>query len=211
MSTRFPVLLGVSLLTLVAATSLATAQPEKLGTGVNADALASRLARPAPAARSRGAAEDDSNADLFVSRGLIARTGPPANVVAVDPARPSQARVEPAAEPPSVALDVKFEFNSAQLTPEARQLVGELAKALKRKNLAADSFQLEGHTDSVGKRSYNIDLSERRAQAVRAYLAELGVPTERIAAVGRGPDYPLDPQHPESGTNRRVQVINVTR
>jgi len=198
MNSRIAAMLGVSLLSLVAGTSIAGAGSPRYDETVGAETLKQQLARPG--ARRAAPVEDDSNAEIATTRGLVVRSGSPANATRVA-----------AVAPPSVALDVKFEFNSAQLTPEAKQLVAKLAEALNSAGLASDRFALEGYTDSVGKRSYNVELSQRRAHAVRAYLAELGVRTDRIEAVGRGPDNPLDPLHPESGVNRRVQVVNVTR
>jgi outer membrane protein OmpA-like peptidoglycan-associated protein len=109
---------------------------------------------------------------------------------------------------PAVALDVRFERNSAELTPEAREVVKALAAAMKSDALAAQRFLVEGHTDSTGPRKYNIELSERRAEAVRAQLTQLGVSGTRLETAGHGPDQPLDAEHPENGVNRRVQVIN---
>jgi outer membrane protein OmpA-like peptidoglycan-associated protein len=107
----------------------------------------------------------------------------------------------PAAAParPAVALDVRFQRNSAELTPEAREVVRALASALKSNALASQRFVVEGHTDSTGPRKYNIELSERRAQAVRVELTELGVPATRLETVGHGPDQPIDAEHPDSG------------
>ncbi|GGF11122.1 membrane protein [Aliidongia dinghuensis] len=112
-----------------------------------------------------------------------------------------------AAHPSAVALDVKFALGSADLTDAARQTIGQLAKAIKSDQLAPYRFQLSGHTDSTGKPDANMELSQRRAEAVKAYLVDnLGVAADRLQAVGRGQEEPLDPAHPESGVNRRVQV-----
>jgi hypothetical protein len=52
-------------------------------------------------------------------------------------------------------------------------------------------------------------LSEQRAAAVRNYLiAQFGIAADRLSAKGYGKSQPLDPEHPEDGVNRRVQVIN---
>jgi outer membrane protein OmpA-like peptidoglycan-associated protein len=106
-----------------------------------------------------------------------------------------------------VALDVKFALGSADLTDAARQTVGQLAKAIKSDQLTPYRFQLSGHTDSTGKADANMALSQRRAEAVKAYLvSNFGISADRLEAVGRGQEEPLDPAHPESGVNRRVQV-----
>ena len=109
---------------------------------------------------------------------------------------------------PSVALDVKFEPNSAVLSTEAKGLVRSLAEAVNSAPLKAYRFRLEGHTDSTGSADYNLTLSKRRAEAVKAYMVQaFGVPSNRLEAVGYGMQQPLDPANPESGTNRRVQVM----
>lgn len=68
-------------------------------------------------------------------------------------------------------------------------------------------IEIQGHTDNVGNYQYNIDLSEKRAQAVREYLIEHGVPAERMTAHGYGPDRPLTSNDTKEGrsVNRRVE------
>ncbi len=113
---------------------------------------------------------------------------------------------------PSVNLSVQFGNGSAELTPEAQKTLDELGHALSSQDLASYRFRIEGHTDNVGSRSYNKALSERRAQAVVAYLAsKFGLDKKRLQPVGMGEDGPLvatPPQTPEP-RNRRVQVVNI--
>ena len=112
-----------------------------------------------------------------------------------------------APHPAAVALDVKFALGSADLTDAARQTIGQLAKAIKSDQLTPYRFQLSGHTDSTGKPDANMALSRRRAEAVKTYLVDnLGVAPDRLEAVGRGQEEPIDASHPENGVNRRVQV-----
>jgi OOP family OmpA-OmpF porin len=112
-----------------------------------------------------------------------------------------------APHPAAVALDVKFALGSADLTDAARQTIGQLAKAIKSDQLAPYRFKLEGHTDSTGKPDANMVLSQHRAEAVKGYLVgNFGIAADRLEAVGRGQEEPLDPGHPEAGVNRRVQV-----
>ena len=109
---------------------------------------------------------------------------------------------------PAVDLEVRFEFDSATLTPMARAVLDNLATALIT-DLASYRFVLEGHTDAVGDDRYNLGLSQRRAQAVWAYLHDLyRVEGERITAVGKGERELLLPDQPEAAPNRRVRVIN---
>jgi outer membrane protein OmpA-like peptidoglycan-associated protein len=112
---------------------------------------------------------------------------------------------------PAVALDVKFALNSAEMTESAKQLAKELATAINSDQLSADRFRLVGHADSTGDSDFNRWLSRRRAEAVRSYMIRsLGVAAQRLEAVGRGSDDPLDAAHPESGVNRRVHVVNIS-
>lgn len=118
----------------------------------------------------------------------------------------------PAEAGPSVNLTVNFANGSADLTPEAIATLDQLGKALSSSDLASYRFRIEGHTDTVGSREYNRQLSERRAEAVVSYLAtKFGVQPARLEAVGMGEDGLLvqtPPQTPEP-RNRRVQVVNL--
>ena len=87
----------------------------------------------------------------------------------------------------SVDLDVRFELNSATITPIALHQLDELGAALTSKDLAAARFEIAGHTDASGSEAYNQELSERRAAAVRKYLAEVhGVDPARMKVSGHG-------------------------
>ena len=136
-------------------------------------------------------------------QGLTPQGVPPARAAA-----PAATSGSTATGAPSVALDVKFEPNSAVLSAEAKGLVRSLAEAVSSAPLKSYRFRLEGHTDSTGSPDYNLALSKRRAEAVKAYMVQsFGVPSNRLEAVGYGMQQPLDPANPESGTNRRVQVM----
>jgi outer membrane protein OmpA-like peptidoglycan-associated protein len=114
-------------------------------------------------------------------------------------------------EPLSVSLYVNFSYNSADLTSDARITIDRLGYALADDRLRSFAFMIEGHTDAKGSDQYNQALSERRAEAVRRYLAEqFGIEPGRLSARGFGRLRLLDPAHPEDGANRRVQVLNLT-
>ncbi len=118
----------------------------------------------------------------------------------------------PAAAAPAVSLTVEFATNSARLTPAARGTLDKLGAALSSAQLAQYRFRIEGHTDTVGSPGYNLALSQRRADAVAAYLeAHFGISASRLVAVGMGEKgllVPTPPQTPEA-RNRRVQVVNI--
>jgi outer membrane protein OmpA-like peptidoglycan-associated protein len=115
----------------------------------------------------------------------------------------------PAAAQPSASLDVKFGFNSASLTADAEETLSELGKALKSDQLTKSAFSIVGHTDAKGSLNYNRKLSEKRAQAVKDFLtAKFGIEPGRLDVTGKGPTALLDPKNPESGVNRRVEIVN---
>jgi outer membrane protein OmpA-like peptidoglycan-associated protein len=123
-------------------------------------------------------------------------------------------QAKPAAEAegraPAVALDIKFGLNSAELTPEAKDVIKQLGTAMASEQLSTFHFALEGHTDSTGARDKNIALSKRRAESVKNYLvSNFKIAPDRLDAVGKGPDEPLDPGNPASPVNRRVQIVNL--
>ena len=113
--------------------------------------------------------------------------------------------VEVAKPPSAFDLVVKFKYNSDVLEPEAKVNLDEFAKALKTPQLAAQTFMVEGHTDAAGTPTYNMNLSERRAQAVVRYLGQQGVSASKLVARGYGQDRPLVAD-PLSGENRRVET-----
>lgn len=130
-------------------------------------------------------------------------------VAALAPARGT--RIEPGAPAPTVRLPILFEFNSAKLRPEGQALLEKLGTALKTPELDTFRFAVEGHTDSVGSANYNTSLSERRANSVKQYLTERGVPSERLESSGLGEARPVADNQTAEGRqrNRRVEIINL--
>jgi outer membrane protein OmpA-like peptidoglycan-associated protein len=110
--------------------------------------------------------------------------------------------------------DVLFEFNSSRLTIDAQDKVSHIASVLKQR-ASERRISIEGHTDSIGSDSYNLALSEQRAQAVARELSADGVREKRLAARGFGEKYPVAPNTREDGSdnpsgrakNRRVEVV----
>ena len=107
---------------------------------------------------------------------------------------------------PAMDLKIGFEFGSATLTPQARANADVLAQALRSPAFdSCDKLLIEGHTDRVGGRAFNVALSRRRADAVLEQLVTAGVPRTRLESSGRGFDMPRDPANPAAPTNRRVE------
>ena len=116
-----------------------------------------------------------------------------------------------AAPPPSISMEINFAYDSAELTEQSLQQLAPLGQALQSPELAGLAFMLEGHTDATGPDDYNMQLSQRRAQAVGQFLYEYyGVDPNNLNLIGRGEMALLDPQNPTSGVNRRVTITTLT-
>ena len=114
------------------------------------------------------------------------------------------------AKPKAVSMQVNFAFDSSALTDDAKEILDHVGEALVSDQLRDDRFRIEGYTDSTGSRAYNQRLSERRARAVRRYLTQhFDLNRSRLTVVGKGENDLLDPEHPDSGVNRRVQIVNL--
>lgn len=133
----------------------------------------------------------------------------PKDVVLDNPGAPGSPR--PPRRDPAISLQVQFGFDSAELMPQGKRQLDELAMALNDKALAVSGFELGGHTDRVGDAAYNVRLSMDRANAVRAYLIEVhGIAAQRLQAIGFGYARLADPARPTAAVNRRVEVRRVS-
>jgi outer membrane protein OmpA-like peptidoglycan-associated protein len=110
-----------------------------------------------------------------------------------------------APKPSGMDMMINFDLDSANLTSQARQNLEEFAKALHSSQLTSARFVVEGYTDARGTDSYNLGLSERRAQAVTSFLFERGVAEDKVSAVGKGKANPRVPD-PLDPVNRRVEM-----
>jgi outer membrane protein OmpA-like peptidoglycan-associated protein len=184
-------LASVVALPLLAAT--VSAQVTNLGANPTSDQLIKALT-PGAGAAPTGTAQPGAQPLKF--RGI--------RLLQAKPAAEAEARA------PAVALDIKFGLNSAELTPEAKDVIKQLGAAMASDQLSGYHFALEGHTDSSGQRAKNIALSQKRAESVRQYLVtNFKIAPDRLNAIGKGPDEPLDSANPASPVNRRVQIVNL--
>jgi len=103
---------------------------------------------------------------------------------------------------------IHFDFNKATVKPESEPTLKEIAKLLKQN--AKLNLYVVGHTDSVGKISYNMKLSQTRAEAVvKALVTKYGVSPNRLSPYGVGPLAPVSSNKTEEGRalNRRVELV----
>jgi outer membrane protein OmpA-like peptidoglycan-associated protein len=103
--------------------------------------------------------------------------------------------------------DVMFDTGRAVVRPSALRTVERLAEFLRHESSL--NVMIEGHTDSVGGDEYNLDLSQRRADAVRAALVDHGIAADRVRTHGLGESYPSASNDSAGGRqqNRRVEII----
>jgi outer membrane protein OmpA-like peptidoglycan-associated protein len=109
-------------------------------------------------------------------------------------------------EHPLVLKGVNFNFDSAKLRPEAFSILNQAAEDLKATNYP--HVQIDGYTDSTGPAAYNLKLSARRAQSVKAYLISRGVPADTLATKGYGETHFVATNKTRAGRfeNRRVEM-----
>jgi outer membrane protein OmpA-like peptidoglycan-associated protein len=106
--------------------------------------------------------------------------------------------------------EVLFKTGKWDLKPAAMAKLDQIADALRGKE---QSMVVYGYTDNVGTYENNMDLSQKRAQAVRDYLAGKGIPGDLITAQGKGPDNPVAENTSVEGRaqNRRVEIVVVPK
>ena len=101
---------------------------------------------------------------------------------------------------------INFANGKAELLPTSNVVLDEIVTVLV--NYPDVKIEVQGHTDNVGERNANIDLSKARAEAVRKYLLGKGIAEARITSVGFGPDKPIADNKKSAGKakNRRVEL-----
>lgn len=152
-----------------------------------------------------GSAQSD-----FSLRG-IERVTPDPLLAEVDPATASHALEKRRREqetPPAASLhDVFFDFDSALLDENGMRTLETNADWLLRHRTG--HVHIEGHCDERGSAAYNLVLGEKRAQAIREYLVELGMPAERLTFTSYGEARPVcrEPQESCYRENRRGHLV----
>jgi outer membrane protein OmpA-like peptidoglycan-associated protein len=156
------------------------------------------VATPAPAPAPRPVREA-----VVRPQPLPSHEAPPAPVAQTQPAESSGGRVD---------LALQFASGSADTTPEARARLDGLGRQLARPELADLRFRIEGHTDTTGSREANKALSQRRAEAIVAYLTtKFGLPAGKLEPIGVGEDNLPVPtaENVSEPRNRVVRIVAI--
>jgi peptidoglycan-associated lipoprotein len=103
--------------------------------------------------------------------------------------------------------DIKFEFDSIRLTPQAQEILTKKADWLKDNPNAA--VTIEGHCDERGTNEYNLALGDGRALSAKKFLKDLGINPSRLKTVSYGEERPIDPNLTEEAwaKNRRAHFV----
>jgi outer membrane protein OmpA-like peptidoglycan-associated protein len=116
---------------------------------------------------------------------------------------------EIASTKPKIDLEIRFDYNSADIAKTSTEAVQQLGQALSDPSLKGSTFVVAGHTDGIGGDAFNQDLSERRADTIKRYLMQnYHIAAADLITVGYGKTKLKDTQDPTDAINRRVQVIN---
>jgi len=127
---------------------------------------------------------------------------------AATPAAPEPARAAPSSVRQAVVIqaDALFDFDKSVVRPDGKKAIDEALGKLGGMDL--EMVIATGHTDSVGTEAYNQKLSERRAEAVKAYLVSKGIPSSKVTTIGKGETQPVATNKTKEGRqkNRRVDI-----
>lgn len=105
---------------------------------------------------------------------------------------------------------INFEHNSSSLTRESYVILNRVVRAMMEPEWVNTRWEIAGHTSAVGSDTYNMALSQRRAESVRAYLVSQGIADRRLVARGYGEKYPMYPTTAASDfRNRRVELRRI--
>ena len=187
------------------ASALLTGLPQVLAQDLSVEEMAERLAPTTSASRSLSSAP---TMDEGTARLIDSLTGLSRGLTVVERQKLAPVLADP--DLPQLDLTIEFEFNSAEITPEATLVLVRLGTALTQESLTKSVFVLAGHTDAKGSPDYNQALSERRANSVKDFLvAAFNISPNSLISVGFGEEQLKNTLDPEAAENRRVTVVNV--
>jgi peptidoglycan-associated lipoprotein len=118
----------------------------------------------------------------------------------------AEAPVPPSKQVPELA-DIYFSYDRYEIRPRDQEILRKNAEWFTA--FPGKRARIEGHCDERGTTVYNIGLGQKRAEAARTYLMDVGVEGERLEAVGRGRENPSDPGHNGEAwaRNRRAHFV----
>ncbi len=120
--------------------------------------------------------------------------------------RPPSTQIQKVAPFPERKFLIYFQYNSNELPGEAFETLNRLAAFMQQSPGA--SISIKGYTDSTGSKSYNVSVSEFRANTIKIYLVGKGIDPARIKTIGLGSENPIASNETEEGRrkNRRVEI-----
>ena len=122
----------------------------------------------------------------------------------------SAAVVESKQENASVGLNVEFDFNKSFIKEEYHNDIKKVADFMKEHPYT--KIVIKGHTDSIGKKSYNMRLSRTRAKSLRQYLInKFGIDGSRIATIDYGPNKPIASNDTEEGRQKTAELRHLSK
>lgn len=100
---------------------------------------------------------------------------------------------------------INFDYNSTKIVPKSLPLLDSVGEMLQLNATANEVLVIEGHADASGSEAYNLDLSERRADAIKRYLiGSFDLAAERLVTIGEGETKLHNSKNPLDAVNRRV-------
>ena len=156
-----------------------------------------------------GKTDNQEVADTSIS----GNAGVPAGFSNLDELLSGSGQLGSGTAPILMPTDLLFDYDSANLRPGATASLQKLGRLIQRNPQAV--FRVEGHTDSFGSDQYNMDLSQRRAETVKAWLVEnMSIDQARVQTQGYGKTHlivPADRSVDEQQLNRRVEIVIRTK
>ena len=150
--------------------------------------------------------EGDSNAEEMEDQQTMEKKDLEEERLATEQAKMQAEQAASAAKDKFASEDIHFDFDSAAIVDSAQDILQEKAQYL-NDNPGAVAV-IEGHCDERGTDAYNLALGERRADAVKDYLVNLGIDSGRLSTISYGEERPIDPGKTEAAwvKNRRAHL-----
>lgn len=154
---------------------------------------------------SKDLAVEECDAGMMPKKAAAEPASKPAPAPVIDKPEP---KPEPVVEKISLKAGALFDVGKADLRPAGKSELDAMVSKIRDNNTQIEQITVTGHTDSAGASDYNRKLSERRAEAVKAYLVSRGLSGDRIATKGAGDTQPVASNKTAAGRaqNRRVDI-----